>query len=71
MTRLEQLVNRAYRKGYDYFKTSDGDVESIMFSLEHKGYFESDTTNDEVKNTVRQKLEKLFIKNGYNPYYEC
>lgn len=68
-TRLEQLVKRAYNKGREYFKTSDGDVEEIMYSLKYNNYFNEDTINDDVEKTVRQKLEKLFRRNGYEPYF--
>lgn len=71
MLDLEKLIKRAYRKGYEYFKTSEGDVEIIMTSLKYKGYFDKDTINDDVQKTVREKLEKLFKKNGYQPYYDC
>lgn len=65
---IKNRIRRAYDKGYRYFKESDGDVEDTMVSLKYKGYFMHDANDGEIERTVRAKLEKLWIKNGFKPY---
>lgn len=67
---IKKRVNLAYKNGYIMFKNGDeADVNGFMDTLKRKGYFDTDTIDDEIYNTVKSKLEKLFIKNGFDPYW--
>lgn len=68
---IKRLVNRAYAKGYRMVTVEDYDcdVNGIMWSLNYKGYFDFDSY-DEVRNTVKAKLERLYKRLGYDPYWE-
>lgn len=67
---ISKRVKLAYNYGYKMFKNGDeADVNGFIETLKSKGYFDVDTIDDVVIKTVREKLEKLFIKNGFDPYW--
>ena len=72
MTNVKKLVNRAYAKAYRMFTVENYDCDAInmMKTLEKKGYFEEDTEDDLVRITTERKVVRLYIKNGFDPYYE-
>ena len=67
---IKREIRNAYSWVYRHFEEYDSsDTYDFMKALKDRGYFEFDTVNNDVMNGTRNMIEKLFIKRGFDPYF--
>jgi hypothetical protein len=63
-----KTINAAYAKGKRLYECLDSSVTVIIINLRRSGYFDFD--NGIIEEKVTKRLENLFKKNGYDPYWD-